>query len=107
MASAVGAGRRIIANNDQSIFFSCNPTKCRILLIMITINQYLETEKDGAVVPYSMGIRGIRERMNLDRVQFAESLGVSPRTVEAWEYDQRRPGIMVLVLLKKLMERGK
>ena len=71
----------------------------------VKLNQYLETERDGKPIPYSEGIRDIRLQMGLDREQMAEKLGLSKRTIEAYEYDQRKPSIMILVLLKKIMEK--
>jgi putative transcriptional regulator len=36
-------------------------------------------------------IRGIRRKTGLSQVMFALSLGVSPKTVEAWECGRNRP----------------
>ena len=42
----------------------------------------------------------LRQDMNLTQSQFAEMLGISPRTLEAWEQGRRNPSTSARVLLK-------
>jgi len=37
------------------------------------------------------GIKRIRQRTGLSQVMFAKSIGVSPKTVEAWENGRNKP----------------
>jgi putative transcriptional regulator len=39
----------------------------------------------------TLAIKGIRQKTGLSQVMFALSLGVSPKTVEAWESGRNRP----------------
>lgn len=55
-------------------------------------------------------IRTIRQRLGLSRAQLAEALGVSPRTVENWEWQGRQTPVDPLLpralrdLERELME---
>ena len=58
---------------------------------------------DGKLVDYCQGLRAARESLCLSRAQLADLLGVSARTVEAWEQGLRNPSKSALLLLKKIM----
>lgn len=45
-------------------------------------------------------VRTVRKQLNLRRKDFAELLGISPRTLESWEQGKRRPGGAAGVLLR-------
>ena len=45
----------------------------------------------GFVVHEPIDVRGIRERMDLTRKEFASKYGLDARTVEQWEQGRRRP----------------
>jgi len=44
-----------------------------------------------------------RQGIGKPRRWLAEHLGVSPKTIESWEYETRTPGGPALLLLKQLM----
>ena len=71
---------------------------------MIEINGYLEITEDGHPITYADGIRCIRDEMALSRKEFADMVGLSWRTIEAWEQGIVTPGLAALVYIKKLME---
>ena len=50
-------------------------------------------------------IAKIRKEMRLSRRAFGEMLGVSPRTVEAWEQGLRKPTKTALKLLECLQKK--
>jgi putative transcriptional regulator len=45
-------------------------------------------------------IKAIRGKINLSQKDFANMLGISPRTLQNWEQDRRSPNGPALVLLK-------
>ena len=45
-------------------------------------------------------VREVRKQLNLKRADFAELLGVSPRTLESWEQGKRQPSGAAGVLLR-------
>ncbi len=47
-----------------------------------------------------MDIKAEREKRELSRDQVAEKLGVSSRTVEAWELGRRNPSKQVVMLIE-------
>ena len=47
-----------------------------------------------------MDIKAERIKRGLSRDQVSEKLGVSPRTVEAWELGRRNPSTQVMMLIK-------
>lgn len=47
-----------------------------------------------------------RKAIGQPRKWLAERLGVSPKTVESWEYEARNPSGPALLLLKQLMAKN-
>ena len=54
-----------------------------------------------------MEIRKIRKELGMSRAEFGAALGVSPRTVEAWEQGWRKPSKTAMILIKKMAEKGR
>lgn len=60
-------------------------------------------DDDNNSVDYAVGIRKLREELNKSRSDFGAELGVSPRTVEAWENGLRMPSKSALLLMSKMI----
>ncbi len=45
-------------------------------------------------------VREVRKQLNLKRADFAQLLGVSPRTLESWEQGKRQPSGAAGILLR-------
>ncbi|NCO39838.1 MAG: hypothetical protein AUJ96_05825 [Armatimonadetes bacterium CG2_30_66_41] len=50
-------------------------------------------------------IRSVRRRLGATQAVFAEVLGVSPRTVQAWEQGQKKPSSLACRMLQVVEER--
>jgi len=54
-----------------------------------------------------MDIKAEREKRKLTREQVADFLGVSSRTVEAWELGRRNPSKQVIMLIENgILDKG-
>jgi putative transcriptional regulator len=52
-------------------------------------------------------MRDVRKQLNLRRSDFAQLLGVSPRTLESWEQGKRQPSGAAGILLRIAMKNPK
>ena len=52
---------------------------------------------------YKSYIKSARKRLGINTKDFGEKIGVSGRTVEAWEQGRRNPNKSALILIKKLL----
>jgi DNA-binding transcriptional regulator YiaG len=58
---------------------------------------------DGTLMDTGPGIRAIRESLGMSRAQLGKALGVSARTVEAWEQGKDVPAAKRLYMLGSLL----
>lgn len=50
-----------------------------------------KTHKVKVNVPEKIDVRSIREKLHMNRAEFANNFGFSPRTLEKWEQNVRQP----------------
>ena len=59
---------------------------------------------DGTLMDTGPGIRVVRESLGMSRIALSDALGVSKRTLEAWEYGRAVPVPKRLYALKTILE---
>jgi putative transcriptional regulator len=59
-----------------------------------------QQEPSRRIVIRSSRVRAIRERTSLSQAEFAQLIGVSPKTLQNWEQDRRRPAGPAAALLR-------
>ena len=57
-------------------------------------------------IPLSWKIEGLRYALGLSRAELGQAIGISPRTIEAWEQGWRSPSKPALILMQRLIEEG-
>ena len=58
---------------------------------------------DGTLLDTGPGIRAVRESLGMSRIALSDAMGVSKRTVEAWEYGRAVPASKRLYALKTIL----
>lgn len=59
---------------------------------------------DGALMDTGPGIRAVRDKLGLSRSQLGKALGVSPRTIQAYEQSARTIPTKLLYQLAEKLE---